>query len=192
MRFGKSIPQDNSGVPGCPPESGIYDGICYVCAPGTFIIIETIIRSNEYNEKEQEMKNYRQIFVILASLFLISACAGTSVKSFEKYNLDNQLEPASEILRYNLMGWETVDNQSLILQTSPSQYYLIVLTYPSDQLMYAEHISISHTGDMVKPGYDKVTVYGSPMHDTYVIEKIYKLKDRDQVNAIREQLTRRS
>ena len=138
------------------------------------------------------MKSFRQFFVILASLFLISACAGTPLKSLEKYDLDSQLEPVSEILRYNLMGWETVDNQSLILQTSPSQYYLIVLIYPSDQLMYAEHISISNTGDMVKSGFDKVTVYGSPMHDTYVIEKIYKLKDRDQVNAIREQLTRKS
>ncbi len=133
------------------------------------------------------MKNFKQFaFILILTLFL-SSCATTSFKTAEKYNLDNQLEPVSEILKYNLMGWETVDNQSFILQTAPSQYYLIILTHPADQLMFTETISITHTGDMVKPGYDSVTVFAPPLTQKYVIYKIYKLKDREQIDTIRKQ-----
>ena len=130
-----------------------------------------------------------KLFTVLISLFfIISACATTSPETIGKYDLASQLEPVSEILRYNLMGWETVDNQSFILQTAPSSFYLIVLIHPSDQLVFAETISISHTGAVVKPGYDRVTVYGSPNNESFVIDKIFKLEGRDQANAISEQL----
>lgn len=135
------------------------------------------------------MKNSIQFAVILAALLLVSACAGSAVKPYEKYNLDDQLEPVSEILKYNLMDWDPVDNQSFVLQTSPSQFYLVIMVRPSDRLKYTETISITNTGAMVKPGYDKVTVYSSPYTETFVIYKIYKLKDRDQIKAIKERLT---
>ena len=130
-----------------------------------------------------------KLIVLLCILFFItSACATTQWKIAEKYNLDDQLEVVSDITRYNLMSWETVDNQSFILQTSPAQFYLIVLTVPSDDLVFAETISISHTGDMVKPGYDKVTVFGRTKSESFVIDKIFKLKDRKQIKAIKAQL----
>jgi len=137
------------------------------------------------------MNVLKQLAVFLSVMFIVSACAGTAIKPYEKYDLDDQLEPASEILRYNLMGWETIDNQSFVLQTSPNQFYLIVLVRPSDRLLFTESISISHTGDMVKPGYDKVTVLDATQTETFVIYKIYKLKDRQQANEIEKQLTGR-
>ena len=135
------------------------------------------------------MRTMKQLAMFLVPLFIFTACATTGLKTAGKYNLDNQLEPVSEVLKYNLMSWETIDNQLFILQTSPSQYYLIVLVWPAENLMYTESISISHTGDMVKPGYDKVTVYGAPKSQTYVIDKIYKLKDREEANAVKTQLS---
>lgn len=134
------------------------------------------------------MKYFKLIAIFSTLLFITSACATAPSPRAGKYDLDDQLEPVSEVLRYNLMDWEAVDNQSFILQTAPSQFYLIVLTRPADRLMYTETISITHTGAMLKPGYDKVTVYSSPYSDTYVIFKIYKLKDREEVKAIKEQL----
>lgn len=135
------------------------------------------------------MKHVKLITFFFTLLFVALACATGSLKSEGKYDLEDQLEPVSEIIRYNLMGWEAVDNQSLILQTAPSKNYLIVLRRPAENLMYSESISISHTGDMVKPGFDEVTVFSSPFSDNYVIDKIYKLENRDQINAIRKQLT---
>ena len=126
------------------------------------------------------------VFMILFSL---SACASTPIKTPEKYDLADQLKPVSEILKYNIMNWYAVDNQSLIVQTAPSQYYLIVLLRPSTQLLFSEYISISNTGSVVKQGFDKVTVYSSPYIDSFVIDKIFKLEGRDQAKAVTKQLT---
>jgi len=134
------------------------------------------------------MNIIKRISILSILLFALSACATAPSDTSGKYNLDDQLEPVTEIVKYNLMSWEVIDSRSFILQTAPSQFYLIVLIRPSDQLPFAETISITNTGDMVKPGYDKVTVYGSPQVDTFVIEKIYKLENREQGNAIKEQL----
>jgi hypothetical protein len=45
---------------------------------------------------------------------------------------------------------------------------------------------------MVKPGYNNVIVQGSGFKDTYIINRIYKFKDYEQVKTIREQITGRS
>lgn len=122
--------------------------------------------------------------------FMVFACAGT--KSFEpnpKYNLDDQLERVTEIQRYSMKDWKKVDSQSLILQTGTSNYYLVVLTIPSTELMFSEVITVSSTGAAVKPGFDRVTVYQAREGRDYVIDKIYKLKDWDQAKAITAQLT---
>lgn len=137
----------------------------------------------------EKMKIMKQIAIFCILSLITSACATMPMGTAEKYNLDGQLEPVSEITKYNLMGWETVDRQSFVLQTSPSQYYLIVLIRPSEHLVFSESIGISHTGDLVKPGYDRVTVYSSSNTDTYVIDKIFKLKDREEIKAIKAQLT---
>jgi hypothetical protein len=134
------------------------------------------------------MKALKPFIVLFGSMLIVSACTGAAMKPYEKYALDDRLTPVSEILRYNLMDWEAVDSRSFILQTTPSQFYLVILTRPSDRLMFTETISISHTGAMVKPGYDKVTVFGSPNVETFVIKKIYRFENREQVEAIKKQL----
>jgi hypothetical protein len=135
------------------------------------------------------MRTIKQLSKIFVTLFMLSACATTPAKTPEKYNLDDQMENVTEITKYNMMGWETVDKQSFVLQTSPSDYYLIVLTSPSDHLLFSEVIGINATGAVVKPGYNTVFVKGSAFEETYIINKIYKFKDPSQVKAIKDQLT---
>ncbi|MGA1865040.1 MAG: DUF6491 family protein [bacterium] len=122
-------------------------------------------------------------------LFVSSFCAYARAEVPAKYNLDNQLEKVSEISKYNFMSWDKVDNQSFILQTSPSDYYLIVLSSPSGRLAYSETISIPDTNAMVKPGYNNVIIKGNGFKDTCIISRIYKFKDSEQVKAIKTQLT---
>lgn len=127
--------------------------------------------------------------VVMISLMLF-ACGGTkSFKMDEKYNLDNQLEAVTEIHKYTMKSWEKMDPQSLVLQTGASTYYLLVLIRSSPELMFSEHIEISSTGSAVKPGYDRVTVYQVDTPVDYVIDRIYKFKDYQQVKEIRAQLT---
>jgi hypothetical protein len=135
------------------------------------------------------MRAIKQLIGIFVLLLILSACATTPAKMPDKYNLDGQLERVTEILRYNMMGWDAVDMQSFVLQTTPSDYYLIVLASPSDRLVFAEVVGINATGDVVKPGYNTVFVKGTTSEETYIINKIYKFKDFEQVKAIKEQIT---
>lgn len=135
------------------------------------------------------MKPIRLFIPIFFALLMLSACATGPVKLADKYNnLDNQLEEVTEISRFNLMSWEKIDNQSFILQTSPSRFYLILLRRPAWEMPFAESIAISSTGNLVKPGYDRVTVFGTSQTEDYVIHKIFKLKDREAAKQIKEQL----
>lgn len=125
-------------------------------------------------------------------LFVSSLCTYARAGVPVKYNLDNQLEKVSEISKYNFMSWDKVDNQSFILQTSPSDYYLIVLSSPSDRLIYSETISIPDINAMVKPGYNNVIVKGNGFKDICIINRIYKLKDSEQIKDIKKQLTEKT
>jgi len=135
------------------------------------------------------MKAMRQLAWIFVTLFVASVCAAAPAEIPAKYNLDNQLEKVSEISKYNFMSWDKVDKQSFILQTSPSDFYLIVLSNPSDRLLFSESIQIPDTNSMVKPGYNNVIVKGNGFKDTCIINKIYRFKDSKQVKEIRDQLT---
>jgi hypothetical protein len=86
------------------------------------------------------------------------------------------------------MSWEKVDNQSIILQTGPSDYYLIVLLQPSHSLVFSEAIGISDTRDMIKSGFDNVVVEDSAGTNSYIIHKIYKLENRQQAKEIKKRL----
>jgi hypothetical protein len=130
----------------------------------------------------------RTVWAITTVLF-VSAIALAAEGLPEKYNLDNELTPVTEISKYNMMGWETVDNQSFVLQTTPSDYYLIVLSSPSDKLVYSENIAITTNNDTVKPGYNNVLVTGQGFEEKHIINKIYKFKDAEQVKTIKEKLT---
>jgi len=107
-----------------------------------------------------------------------------------KYNLDAQLEKVAEISKYNFMSWDNVDNQSFVLQTGPGDYYLIVLSSPSNKLMFSETIEIPDTNAMVKPGFNNVIVRGNGFKESYIINRIYKFKDYQEVKAIKAQLSR--
>jgi hypothetical protein len=55
--------------------------------------------------------------------------------------------------------------------------------------MFTESLRISTTGATVKAGFDRVTVYQSGRGFDYVVHKIYKFRDYEQVRDIRAQLT---
>jgi hypothetical protein len=130
----------------------------------------------------------KPILIFIISL-VATACATTQVTLPEKYvTLENELEEVQEIYKFNARSWEKVDNQSLILRTGPSDYYLIVLHRPARSLVFSEAIRITDTVDKIKPGYDHVIVEDSAGRDTYIIQKIYRLEDRKQSEKIKKQL----
>ncbi len=92
------------------------------------------------------------------------------------------------VLNKTLNHWTEVDQQSLILQTGPSEYYLLVLHMPSNELMFNEDISIYCMSNVLKAGSDYIEFprYNNSMR--YTIERIYKINGSDQMQTIRYQL----
>jgi len=131
---------------------------------------------------------------ILVLLIMAVSCATTPYTIPEKYNLDNELEAVDRIHAPNISSWEKVDNQSVILRTNLTDSYLLVLSRPMYGRMYiiiTEHskgIFNTSTGYNITPGFDWISVKSAAGTDDCFIEKIYKLKGKEQAREIRERL----
>jgi hypothetical protein len=130
------------------------------------------------------------LFTLVLSMFLATAAPAGKIQIPEKYDLGKQLEQVHDFWRTRIIDWEAVDNQSLIIETSPGTYYLLILTVPSYSLpMDMNRIRITNSGSTIREGVDSVIVpTGGHMSDKVPIERIYKLKDREQMTAITKQL----
>ena len=80
-----------------------------------------------------------------------------------------------------------IKQQSLIIQTSPSQFYLLVLSRRHSQLRFAEVVLVSSTSGQVRVSFDTVST-PRDRNLKVPIAAIYKLKGRDQVAAIKAQI----
>ena len=135
------------------------------------------------------MRTFIRIFLIFISFLTIFACAAGNIQIPEKYALDKQLEQVSSIFKYGITGWEEVDNQSLILEKAPGEYYLVVLKIPASELPFRKRIKLSSTGDMIRAGLDNVIFYnGAHIKMSYPIDRIYWIKGIEQKRIIKEQL----
>lgn len=84
--------------------------------------------------------------------------------------------------------WIEVDQQSLIVQPGPKEYYLLILQIPAPELKFSEDISIYSMGNVIKAGADAVQFPNYNENLRYTIVRIYKLNSPEQMNAIRDQL----
>jgi hypothetical protein len=131
--------------------------------------------------------NTKLIVISILSVFIM-ACATGPLKLPEEYNFDNKLEEAKEIYNYKIDSWESIDCQSLILKTNVNDYYLIVLQQPAPSLPFSEAIGLTVTVNRVMSGFDNVVVADSAGMESYIIAKIYKLKDREQAVETKKQI----
>ena len=106
----------------------------------------------------------------------------------DKYNFDNELPQIEELSDFRIDSWDEIDNQSLILRANVSDYYLIILDRPAVDLPYAEDIGLSVTTGRVRKDFDNVYVETPSGAESYIIHRMYKLKDRAQVTEIKKRL----
>ena len=136
------------------------------------------------------MNTIKQLASILIFMLFTAtyAMAGSTVP--EKYNLDGQLNRVEFMSNTNFMDWESVDAQSLVVQTSPSTYYLVVLSSQAFNMPFVEYVGITGMNLMTRPGYDNIYVREPNRRwGRYIINRIYRLEDRQQVREIIAQLT---
>ena len=134
------------------------------------------------------MKAITKLTGILIISLLAAACATTPFKLEEKYNFDNELQEATEISNWRIDSWESIDYQSLIIRTDFNEYYMVILNRPAVSLPFSESIGITITASGVRPGFDNIIVSDSYGSESYIIHKIYKLKDREQATAIKNRI----
>ena len=134
------------------------------------------------------MKVITKLFGILIISLLATACATAPFKVPDKYNFDNELQEQKEIDNFRIDSWEKIDHQSLLIITNINDYYLIILDNPAPSLPYSEQIGVTATVNRVKSGYENIIVYDSSGTESYIIHKIYKLKDREQAMEIKKRL----
>jgi len=134
------------------------------------------------------MKTMIKVFSISVLLIMAVSCATTMGPLPEKYKLDDDLETIDSIFTFKVSSWEQVDNQSIILRADWNDYYLLILRRPINRMVSGLSIGISGTGSSIVSGFDKIVVKDTPFTEYYTIEKIYKLKGKDHVKEIKEQL----
>jgi len=130
------------------------------------------------------------LLVFVLAMFLSVSAPAAAISIPDKYNLNNQLEQVHKFWRVRIMDWEAIDNQSLVIQTSPGLYYLLVLTVPSYDLpLKMNRIGITNSGSMIREGIDNVIVAGAGRyHQSYPIERIYKISGSKEKREIINQL----
>ena len=134
------------------------------------------------------MKMIAKVFFIFVLLIMAASCATTPYTIPEKYNLDNEFEAVDRIYTPSISSWEEVDIQSVILRANVSDYYLLVLRRPMYTRIAGLTIGISSTVSSITPGFDRIFVKDYAGRQHYVIEKIYKLKGKEQAKEIKERL----
>ena len=133
-----------------------------------------------------------RMIIKVSSVFIILimsvSCAKTPYAIPDKYNLDNELEAVDRIYAPTISSWKKVDTQSVILRANVTDYYLLVLSRPMYTMITNLSIGISSTGSDITPGFSRIFVGDSVSTEDYFIEKIYKLKGKEQAKEIRERL----
>jgi len=107
------------------------------------------------------MKRYPIDFLALSMTVLVSACAaGGGMRDADRLALyqSHAGEPLRNIRYNNPIGWETVDDEHLLLTMTPRNVYLMKLSGPClDYNPGAATIAISSQAGRVSTGFDRVT-----------------------------------
>ena len=129
-----------------------------------------------------------RVFSIFVLLIMAVSCATTPHTIPEKYNLDNELEAVDRIYVPSISSWQEVDIQSVIFRANVTDYYLLVLRRPMYTRFTDLSMGISSTGSYITPRFDRIFVGDTAGPHYYYIDRIYKLKGKEQAREIRERL----
>ncbi|NNE36854.1 MAG: hypothetical protein HKN08_01010, partial [Gammaproteobacteria bacterium] len=107
----------------------------------------------------------------------------------QKYSFP-EFESVHSISHYRINNWQHIDSQSLIVQTAPSEYYLVVLRSKIRDMSFSERVSFTSTGTQIQAKFDCVQVNDirCSAGQASPIEKIYRLNSKADVSYVREKI----
>ncbi len=130
---------------------------------------------------------------LIALLILLGLTSGSAYAKDrpdldEKYQFDT-LETVDRFNNWSISGWNVIDQRSLIVHTSPSKAYLLILDRRLWDLHYSEAIAISSSTSSIYARFDTVRVLNR--HGINIparIVKIYRLDGKEQRRIVRDQI----
>jgi hypothetical protein len=127
--------------------------------------------------------------VFTLSTFLLFGCSTTPLVIDDKYRF-SEFETVDSITSHRISGWQSIDSQSLIVETSPSTWYLLVLMHKVRDLNFSEAITLSATGTQIQAKFDCVQVESTRCLASTAapIDTIYKLNDRSSVQYVKNRI----
>lgn len=128
------------------------------------------------------MNTILKSIVIPSLVALLCACAGSPPepeKTVDQILADKNLEIAEEIsqlVAFNVRGWQYVNRQNVILEDGPSKKYLVELNRTCHNLDYAHVIGFTSFGRVVSKSEKLIVRDGSGRADHCLIKTIYRLE----------------
>lgn len=134
------------------------------------------------------MNVFRNIAVVTALSF-VAIGAYAAVKPLpEKYQFD-QLPEVERFSRWSIDDYTVVDGQSLIVRTSPSTSYLLILQRKLPGIRFNRAIALTSTGSQIHARFDTVQIIDRHASRIPVpIAKIYKLDGREQRKQVKSKI----
>ncbi len=126
---------------------------------------------------------------VATALSLAAVTANAAVKPIpEKYQFD-QLPQVERFSRWSIDDYTVVDKRSVIVSTSPSTSYLLILQRNLPGLHFNNAIALTSTGSQIHARFDTVQVVDRFSSRIPVpIAKIYKLDGREQRKQVKSQI----
>jgi hypothetical protein len=127
------------------------------------------------------------VFMLFIFLFAALSVSATPKPVPDKYNFDGKLERVDKIASFRQITLDKADKQAVILKANGDEYYLLILRKPIDNINL--EIGIERTVPTIISGQDRVVVNENNTGPKYyMIDRIYRLKDKEQKEEIRELL----
>lgn len=133
------------------------------------------------------MRNYAIAAAFLAAVHL-PAFAAHSANLEDKYQFD-EFETVERFNTWTINSWQAIDQKSLIIRTSPSKAYLLILNRRLPDLRFGQAIRLSSTGSTVHAKFDTVGTLGRRYRSIPAsIAKIYKLNGKEERRFVKQQI----
>lgn len=98
------------------------------------------------------------IILVLGPLAIaLPGCSSDPPKPDPRYQFPD-LETVNRIHNFRGMGWQVIDDRSLIITTRPSKHFLLILNRRLPELKFAYSIGITSTGSSIYAKFDCVKI----------------------------------
>ena len=137
------------------------------------------------------MKNLLVSFLFLSFL---SACASTSLSDddrlaiINKYLKENNITSVKKVTSFRFYGWQSIDNNQLIISTSANKKFLITLISYCQGLNFANSIIVKQTlNSTLQTRFDSIQVPGMHQFKCYIksINPLNRKQARELIKLVK-------